>query len=50
MRVAEIRKSATGRRPWRCLLCPERGFGADEKETLAAFEKHYAARHLERAK
>lgn len=36
-------------RPWRCLLCPVKGVEADEKATLAAFEKHYAAKHMEKA-
>lgn len=46
-RVGEHRKAAKGR-AWRCLLCPEKGVAADEKETLAAFEKHYAEKHMEK--
>lgn len=38
-----------GGRPWACALCPEKGVGEDEKATTAAFEKHYAAKHMEKA-
>lgn len=52
--MAEIRKSATGRRPWRCLCknadgtpCRERGVEVDEKATTKAFYRHYLAKHVE---
>lgn len=47
-RVGEHWKTSKGR-PWRCLLCGERGVEADAKATTAAFEKHYAANHMEKA-
>lgn len=52
-RIGEVRKTSRGRR-WECFCllddgskCPECGYGADEAETLAGFEKHYAAKHME---
>lgn len=53
--MAEVRKSATGRRPWRCLVkladgsrCTAHGVEADEKATTKAFYRHYVKLHIPR--